>query len=471
MIELFIEENQGRKIALRENGRLQELYIEEENKEARSGDLFLGIIKKKVKALNAVFIDLGLPKNGFLYLPKEAPFDDYKEGQSILVEILKEEEGSKGAKVTDKISLGGKYVVLFPGKGLQFSRKIKKEDFLEKHGNQMPVEGFRILYREASLEASTLEVTAERDKLMTEFNDVLRRAETGQGPKKLYGDGSILDRIVRDRFKTVQIIYVDSESLKQYLKEEYGLSSMMFQGETSLFDFYGLDHELYELNRKIVPLKDGGNLVIEETEAMVVIDINSAKFTKGKNKNETALQVNMAAGEEIARQIKLRNLGGIIIIDFIDMDRPKDQVRLYEHVMRHFEKDSLFSKAYPLNELNLMQLTRKRKGHALSYYLLEECGTCKGQGSILAYSTLKNEIRNEFLKKKSHVEINSYHLRISAIYKERITTELERFLDDVQASDKEIYLEFDSNLDSLFTLSPLVFKSQIEEVERFRVNL
>ncbi|NLB19811.1 MAG: hypothetical protein GX829_02985 [Clostridium sp.] len=471
MIELFIEEKQERKIALRENGRLQELYIEEENKEARSGDLFLGIIKKKVKALNAIFIDLGLSKNGFLYLTKDAPFDDYKEGQSILVEILKEEEGSKGAKVTDKISIGGKYVVLFPGKGLRFSKKIEKEDFLEKHGNQMPVDGFRILYREASLEASTIEVSTERDELVTKFKDVLRRADTGQGPKKLYGDYSILDRIIRDQFNTVQMIYVDSESLKEYLKEEYGLSSMLFQGETSLFDFYGLDHELYELNRKKVPLKDGGNLVIEETEAMVVIDINSAKFTKGKNKNETALHVNMAAGEEIARQIKLRNLAGIIIIDFIDMDKPKDQVRLYEHVTRCLEKDPLFSKAYPLNELNLMQMTRKKKGHTLRYYLLEECGACKGEGAILAYSYLKNEIRNEFLKKKSHVEINSYHLTISDIYKERITKELEKFLSEVQANDKEIYLEFDSNLESLYTLSPLVFKSQIEEVESFRVNL
>jgi ribonuclease G len=140
-------------------------------------------------------------------------------------------------------------------------------------------------------------------------------------------------------------------------------------------------------------------------------------------------------------------------------------------VTRCLEKDPLFSKAYPLNELNLMQMTRKKKGHTLRYYLLEECGACKGEGAILAYSYLKNEIRNEFLKKKSHVEINSYHLTISDIYKERITKELEKFLSEVQANDKEIYLEFDSNLESLYTLSPLVFKSQIEEVESFRVNL
>lgn len=470
MIELYIEEKEERKIALRDGGRLQELYIEEKNKDAIAGDLFLGVIKKKVKALNAVFIDLGLSKNGFLYLSKEASFEDYKEGQSILVEILKEEEGSKGAKVTDKISIGGKYVVLFPGNGIRFSKKIEKEVFLEKHGNQKPVEGFRILFREGALEASTEEVINERDKLVSTFTQVLRKSDTGQGPKKLYGDTSILDRIIRDEFNTLQMIYVDSQSLKEYLKSEYHLPSLLFQGETSLFDFYGLDHEIMAINQKRVPLKNGGNLVIEETEAMVVIDVNSAKYTKMKNKNDMALQVNLAAGEEIARQIKLRNLSGIIMIDFIDMKKPKDQMKLYDSIHHFLKTDPLFSKAYPLTELNLMQITRKKKGHSLSYYILEDCSTCYGTGKVVAFSYIKNEIRNEFLKKKSHVEINAYHLVISDVYQDRITNEVVEFLTDVQAIEKEIYLEFRSDLECCFELSPLVFKSQIEEVERFKVN-
>ncbi len=367
MIELFIEESNDRRIAIKEDGLLQDFYIEEKNKEARSGDLFLGIIKKKVKALNAVFIDLGLNKNGFLYLSKETNWENYKEGQSILVEILKEEEGSKGAKVTDKISMGGKYVVLFPGKGISFSRRIKKEKFLEIHGDQKPIDGFRLLFREAGIEASSDEILLEKNELVEKFQLVLLKAETGQGPKKLYGDSSILDRILRDRFASLHMIYVDSEQVEDFLKKEYGLPSLRHKGESSLFDFYGINHELYRLNKKQVPLKEGGNLIIEETEALVVVDVNSAQYTKSKDKNQTALHINLMAGKEAARQIRLRNLSGIIIIDFIDMENDVDRIKLQEKITGFFQDDPLFSKAYALTELNLMQVTRKKKGHALSY--------------------------------------------------------------------------------------------------------
>ncbi len=471
MIELFIEESYHRRIAIKEDGLLQDFYIEEKNKDALSGDLFLGIIKKKVKALNAVFIDLGLNKNGFLYLSKESDWDSYKEGQSILVEILKEEEGSKGAKVTDKISIGGKYVVLFPGRGIQFSKKIKKEDFLQRHGDQKPVEGFKILFREAGMEASSDDIEVEKEDLIKKFQQVLLRAETGQGPRKLYGDSSILDRVIRDRFHSLQMIYVDSEEVRDFLKSEYGLPSLQHKGERSLFDFYGINSELFSLNKKQIPLKEGGNLVIEETEALVVIDVNSAQHVKSKNKNETALQVNLLAGKEAARQIRLRNLSGIIIIDFIDMKDDRERTKLEEKILGFFQEDPLFSKAYALTELNLMQITRKKKGHALSYYLKEPCGFCQGEGSLLSFSSIKDEMKNEFYKKKNHVEINAYHIILHKSYKKKVYEDLEGFLDEIQANGKEIYLEFKPNMADYFTISPLVFKSQIEEVERFHVKL
>ncbi len=470
MIELFIEESNDRRIAIKEDGILQDFYIEEKNKEARSGDLFLGIIKKKVKALNAIFIDLGLNKNAFLYLSKEANWENYREGQSILVEVLKEEEGSKGAKVTDQISMGGKYIVLFPGKGISFSKKINKEMFLEKHGNQKPLEGFKLLFREAGQDVPTEEVSKEKIELMDKFQQVLLKAETGQGPRKLYGDSSILDRIIRDRFTSLHMIYVDSEQVESFLKNEYGLPSLRYKGENTLFDFYGINHELYRLNKKLVPLKEGGNLVIEETEALVVVDVNSAQYTKSKDKNHTALHVNLIAGREAARQIRLRNLSGIIIIDFIDMDNDSDRAKLEEKIIGFFKDDPLFSKSYALTELNLMQITRKKKGHALSFYLKESCSFCHGEGSLLSFSSVKEEMKNEFFKKRKHVEINAYHILMDEVYEGYIKEDIKSFLEEIDVMDKEIYLEFRSGVEDYFSISPLVFKSQIEEVEKFYVK-
>lgn len=470
MIELFIEERDHRRIALKEDGILQDFHIEEKDKDARPGDLFLGIIKKKVKALNAVFIDLGLNKNGFLYLSKETPGDNYKEGQSILVEILKEEEGSKGAKVTDKISIGGKYLVLFPGKGIAFSKKINKENFLEKHGNQKPVDGYRLLFREASMEALTQEISREQDELVEKFSQVMVKAETGQGPKKLYGDSSILDRILRDQFSALQMIYVDSLAVEEFLKNNYGLPSLRYKGDSSLFDFYGINKELSLLNKKQVFLKEGSNLVIEETEAMVVVDVNSAQYIKSKDKNQTALHVNLVAGKEMARQIRLRNLSGIIIVDFIDMDETKDRAKLLENVTEFFKNDPLFSKVYPLTELNLMQITRKKKGHALSYYLKESCEFCQGEGSHLSFSTIKEEMRIEFLKKKAHVEISAYHILLDQVFKRAVEEDLKTFLEEIDVKDKDVYLEFRPEIENYFAISPIVFKSQIDEVEKFLVK-
>ncbi len=343
MIELFIEEDQYRRIALKKNNVLSECYFEEIDQEVRSGDIFLGIIKKKVKSLNSVFIDIGLKKNAFLYVTDRNKFQDYKEGQSILVEVIKEEEGSKGTKVTDKISIGGRFVVLFEGKGFNFSKKINREDFLEKHGSQTPREGVRILFREASYDASKDEIEKEISDLHQEFKDILKKSETGIGPKKLYGESSILDRILRDRFSEINMIYSDKKETADRLKEEYSMPSLIHGNGRSLFDFYGIEQDLLKLRHRKVNLKEGGNLIIEVTEAMVVIDINSAKFTEKTNKEEMALSMNLSAVKEIARQIRLRNLSGIIVIDFIDLSFEDNRKKL-EKAM---EKDLIMIRSFP----------------------------------------------------------------------------------------------------------------------------
>ena len=468
MIELFIEEDEYRRIAIKENGILNECYFEDRNDAVKSGDLILGIIKKKVKALNSVFIDIGLNKNAFLYVLDKNVFDDYKEGQSIFVEVIKEEEGSKGAKVTDKVSLGGKFVVLFPGKGISFSKKLNKEAFLEKHGNVFPIRGYKTLYREAAMDANQEEVAEEVRKLKEEFDEILKKADTGMGPRRLFGEFSILDRIIRDRFNELQMVYSDSEETMAYLKSEYNLPSLVHRGGRSLFDFYGIEDELLKLRKEKVQLKDGGNLIIEKTEAMIVIDINSAKYTGKDNKEETALHMNLNAVTEIVRQLRLRNLSGIIMIDFIDMKIEANRQTLISRMNDELAKDTLFSKCYPLTDLNLMQITRKKKGYPLSHYIEEECGFCHGRGQTLRYEYLIKLIRNELGRKVENVEIVDYYLEINSIYKDRVMQDVSTFLKDIGAVDKKIYLEF-TGIYEPFKLDPLVFKNQIVEKEKFRL--
>ena len=466
MIELFIEEDEYRRIAIKDNGVLSECYFEDKNDAVKSGDLILGIIKKKVKALNSVFIDIGLKKNAFLYVQDKTIFSDYKEGQSLLVEVIKEEEGSKGTKVTDKISLGGKYVVIFPGKGISFSKKLDREAFLEKQGSVFAIKGYKVLYREAAMEGPNEEVSREVLKLTAEFDEILKKAETGKGPRRLYGEFSILDRIVRDRFNELDMVYSESLETMNYLKEEYNLPSMLHRGERSLFDFYGIEEELLKLRREKVNLKEGGNLVIEETEAMIVIDINSAKFSGKESKEETALAMNLSAVPEIGRQLRLRNLSGIIMIDFIDMKNLAYRETVMKRMEEELAKDSLFSKCYPLTELNLMQITRKNKGYPLRHYIEEECGFCHGRGQTLRYEYLLKLIRNEFGRKIDNVEILDYYLELNTIYEERIMKDVGRFYVEAGATGKRLYLEFTGTSDP-FKLEPLVFKNQIQEKEKF----
>ena len=469
MIELFIEEDHYRRIAIKDNGILSECYFEDKNQEVRSGDLFLGIIRKKVKSLHSVFIDIGLKKNAFLYVTNNIMFEDYKEGQSILVEVIKEEEGSKGTKVTDKISLGGRFVVFFLGKGIGYSKRLEREKFLDKQGNQTPKEGFRILYRSAAMDANKNELQKEIEELHSAFLDILKKAETGIGPKRLYGESSILDRILRDRFSEINMIYVDTQSTAEHLKTEYGLPSLVHGPGRSLFDFYGIEQELLKLRHRKVHLKDGGNLVIETTEAMVVIDINSAKFTGMKNKEDMALSMNLSAVEEIARQIRLRNLSGIIVIDFIDMSSDKNRSKLQTAMQNQLQEDPLFSRCYPLTELNLMQMTRKKKGYPVYHFLEEECEYCNHKGKRLSYEYLKKLLKNELMKKVDNIEILDYLIVIGTPYENRVRQNISGFLNEIDAEGKRIYLEFSETGDD-FKIEPLVFKNQIQEKEQYLIS-
>lgn len=468
MIELFIEDDLHRRIALKDHGCLTEIYIEEMESGIKPGELYLGIIKKKVKSLKSVFIDIGAKKNAYLYVQDFQKFQDYKEGQSVLVEVLKEEEGSKGTKVTDKISIGGKYVVLFPGKGIGYSKKIPRERFLEKQGSFASLDGYRVLFREASMDVSRQEIEEEIGLLKASFDEVFKKSETGVGPVRLYGQNSVLSRILRDNILKIQMIYVNTPELQTELKDQFGVPSLLHQSDRSLFDFYGIENELEALRHRKVYLKSGGNIVIDETEAMVVVDVNSAKHKGSQSKEEFTMEVNLQAAEEIARQIRLRNLSGIIIIDFIDVKNDAQKLVLKEVVEKAFSEDPLFGKCYPVSDLGLLQLTRKKKGYPIYTYLEESCSCCKGSGKKLSYPYVLMLIKNELMKKTEQIDIKDFAIVLHPHYKEKTVEDLDKFLHDIEADQRRIYLEF-KDIHQEYEVKPLVFKNQISEMEKYLI--
>lgn len=469
MIELFIEDDVHRRIVLKDRGTMTEFYVEDAKRSIQPGDLYLGIIKKKVNSLKSVFIDIGAKKNAYLYVQDFQRFQDYKEGQSILVEVLKEEEGSKGTKVTDKISIGGKYVVLFPGKGLGFSKKLNRDLFLEAHGSFTSVEGYRVLFREASMDAAREDIVEEIKQITHSFSEVYQKAETGAGPLRLHGQSSVLSRILRDNFSKIQMIYVNTRSLQRELEEEYGIPSLLHKSERSLFDFYGIENELENLRNRKVYLKDGGNIVIEETEAMVVIDVNSAKHKGSQSKEDFVMEVNFQAAEEIARQIRLRNLSGIILIDFIDVKNDAQKILLKEAVEKAFLEDPLFGKCYPITDLGLLQLTRKKKGYPVYTYLEEPCTFCKGSGRRLSFTYVMMRIKNELASKTEQIDIKDFHIQLHKHYETNVREDMTSFIHAIDSGEKRIYLEFiDSHLD--YDVLPLVFKNQIQEMEKYLIT-
>lgn len=469
MIELFVEDDFTRRIALKDHGAMTEFYVEEMDRSIQPGDLYLGIIKKKVKSLKSVFVDIGAKKNAYLYVQDDHQFLDYKEGQSVLVEVLKEEEGSKGTKVTDKISIGGRYIVLFPGKGIGFSKKLNRDAFLEKHGNFSPLEGYRILFREAAMDASRDDLLAELLKLSASFQEVFKKSETGKGPLRLYGQSSVLERVLRDNFSKIQMIYVNTADLQKELEEEYSIPSLLHRSDRSLFDFYGIENELESLRSRKVYLKDGGNIVIDETEAMVVVDVNSARHKGAKNKDSLVMEVNLQAAKEIARQIRLRNLSGIVIIDFIDVKTETQRILLKEAVEEAFQEDPLFGKCYPVTELGLLQLTRKKKGYPIYDYLEESCSSCGGSGRKLSFSYVMMRIKNELAKKMEQIDLLDYHIVLHPHYEEDVSKDLAQFLHQIESKNKRIYLEF-KDLHEEYQVHPLVFRNQISELEKYLVT-
>lgn len=475
MRDIYVERRENLlRVAIKENNLLSECYIEEESLEPVQGEIYKGIVKRVVPGIKSAFIDIGYSKQAYMVLEEDEK--DLRQGDGIIVEVLKEQLGSKGAKVTSRISLAGRYCVLETKKcGISISKKIEDLDFKERLERSIikPKE-LGVTIRTKAQIVSVSDIQDEIDELYRSYKDVIREGKFSLNPKRLLGKGDLISKIIRDDIDCLtSSIIVDSnkdyERIKNSISNSEYLKVVLYDETRSLFDYYGIEKEILSLRNNRVNLKCGGDIVIEKTEAMYVIDVNSGKNTKYKNKEKTAFETNRNAAVEIARQIKIRNLGGIILVDFIDMYSQENKKKILDLLKDEFKSDRQRAKIFPFTELGLIQITRYRKGKSIYEYIEENCLVCSGNGKRLKLSYINLLLKNEILKKNGTGKIKDFHIEINSIYEKDIRGNIFEFLKDIGALDLNIYLTFIDSKD-FYKVEPLIFKNQIESVEEYLVK-
>jgi ribonuclease G len=431
------------RVALIEKGLLSELYIERRRERGIVGNIYKGRVKRVLPGMQAAFVDLGIEKSAFLYVgdirgaPEDfrALFSDssddesqgkkkdkkdkkaadkrgariedlVKEGQDVLVQVAKGPIGTKGARVTSYVSLPGRNLVFMPTVDhVGISRRIasdKERKRLRAIVDSMRPEGAGFIVRTVADGVAEKELRADMEFLIKLWNSILKKKQSQRAPALLYNDLDLLLRTVRDLFTPeVDKLILDSKSEHERLLKFVGAfmpdfagKIELYQGREPIFDGYGLETEIDRALERKVLLKSGGSLIIDQGEALTAIDVNTGKFVgkKSMSLEETITKTNLEAAKEVADQLRLRNIGGMIIVDFIDMDKSSNR----EKVLRAFEESLKADKAKAnvtkISELGLVEMTRKRTRESLGRMLTEPCPYCEGKGYVKSKTTVCAEI-------------------------------------------------------------------------------
>lgn len=475
MRDIYVERRENLlRVAVKNNNLLNECYIEEESLEPVQGEIYKGVVKRIVPGIKSAFIEIGHARQAYMVLGEEDK--GLKQGDGIIVEVIKEQVGNKGAKVTSKISLAGRYCVLETSRNdISISRKFENLEFKKELENLLikPSE-VGITVRTKAQFATIEEIQSEIDELYKNYKEIIREGKFSLNPKKLLGKGDLISKIIRDDIdlETSSII-VDSlgdyERIKDSLANSEYIKVILYDEVRNLFDYYGIEKEILSLRNNRVNLPCGGDIVIEKTEAMYVIDVNSGKNTNHRNKEKTAYETNKNAAIEIARQIKIRNLGGIILVDFIDMYSEDNKNRILDILKHEFKADKQRAKVLPFTELGLVQITRYRKGKSIYEFIEESCPSCHGHGKRLKLPYINLLLKNDILKKNGDGKIKDFHIEINSMYEDDIRGNIFEFLKNIGALDLNIYLTFEETKE-FYKVEPLIFKNQIESVSQYLVK-
>lgn len=410
----------SQKTAILEDEKLSEIFIEDNKIDKKVSNIYRGIVKKVLPGIDACFIDIGFEKLAYLQLKKDSTI---KAGQEILVQVNKEEIGTKGAKLNLEISLAGRYLVYIPSNDrTTISNKIteEKERFrLKKIAKTINKEELGIIIRTEAVGCTKEELESDLSDLKLEYENILKEYKLGIGPKLLYKALDFSSKYIKDNVNenVDKIITNDSEKYEEIknilknIKNEY-VEKLILEENRDIFDLYKVNTQLEKALNKKVWLKSGGYLIIEKTEALTVIDVNTGKFTGNLKLGETVYQTNLEAAVEIARQLKLRDIGGIIIVDFIDMNKPKYKEALIQLLEEELSKDKRKSEVLGMTRLGLVEIARRREKDSIDKYYLNECKGCEGKGYIKSISYIIDEIEKETIRIKNHTSYTNVTIEL-----------------------------------------------------------
>ncbi|KAF1710365.1 ribonuclease G [Pseudoxanthomonas kalamensis DSM 18571] len=473
------------RVAVVENGMLQELHIERGWRRGVVGNIYRGKVQRVMPGMQAAFVDVGLERAAFLHAndivrplqaeaaeavtepPAVSITELLREGQDVVVQVVKDPIGSKGARLTTQISIPSRYLVLMPqSASIGISARIEDEGERQRLktlvGGLSELHGGHGYIVRTNAESQPEEALADDIAYLSRvWNIVGKRGREAPPQTCIYEDLSLPLRAVRDLIrKDVEKVRVDSretyERLQAFVAKYMPVLAErieLYTGDRPIFDLYGVEDEIGRALDKQVPLKSGGYLVIDQTEAMTTIDVNTGSFLGQRNLEETVYRTNLEAAQAVARQLRLRNLGGIIIIDFIDMDDPEHRRQVLRTLEKGLARDHAKTTVYDFSPLGLVEMTRKRTVESLERQLSEPCPECGGRGSIKTAETVTYEVFREITRATRQFEAARLLVIASPKVVARITdeesqavAELEEFLGKsirFQADDQYLQEQFD----------------------------
>jgi ribonuclease G len=435
---------QETRVALILQGAVQELHIERSSSRGRTGNVYLGRVVRVLPGMQSAFIDIGLERAAFLHVadiwearshdgPSTAPplpiekmlFD----GQAVMVQVVKDPIGTKGARLSTQISIAGRMLVYLPqdphiGISQRIENEAEREQLRQKVQRLLPADergGFII--RTMAEDASESDLQMDIDYLRKTWATVLLKAKSEPAPTLLYQDLSLAQRVLRD-FVGDETATIQVDSRENFMNlQEFGriytpsvlMKLVHYTGERPLFDLYGVEQEIERALGRRVDLKSGGYLIIDQTEAMTTIDVNTGSYVSGRNFDDTIFKTNLEAAHAMARQLRLRNLGGIIILDFIDMENVEHRNAVLAELNKALARDRTKMSVSSFSALGLVEMTRKRTRESLAHILCEPCPACDGKGQVKTARTVCYEILRELLREAKQFNPREFRILASQV--------------------------------------------------------
>jgi ribonuclease G len=406
---LISHDSSETRVGVIEDDRLVEFYIERA-KRSVVGNIYLARVRDVLPGMQAAFVDIGLEKNAFLYVDEvvapegleDVPRRDIqqllKPDQQVMVQVLKDPMGTKGARVTTGITLPGRFLVLMPFSDfVGISRKLGEDERERLHGivSAAAPAGVGLIVRTAASGASEKDLLSDLEFLQRLWKRVQHQATEALAPEVIYTEMDLALRFVRDVFgEDFKRLLVDDratyEKVIAFLKKtspQLVRHVSLYHERVSLFDYFGVNEQIDAVLERVVRVPSGGYIAIDQTEALTAIDVNTGSFTGRKSLEDTIKRTNLEAAEEVVRQLRLRDIGGIIVIDFIDMEDAGNRADVSRCLNEALERDRTKTRAGEISRLGLVEMTRKNVTDGLYNVLTEVCPTCKGQGRVLSDST------------------------------------------------------------------------------------